>query len=317
MIKRNPLPKPIVEIAWMQKLHQYMEEQGYVRVLESTSAFDTHPTVIALSDYGGEAERCNYLTYAFLYAGYSRLLQWHADILSLKKKRFDDNRTIRYKNLNDKKRQDALSEWLALANSLLGYLIVVAVHKQIPHLFIDKTGKSLRETLTSIGFPGYSDAVAERTLRILHILCYFAALMLKPTKKLLWKTDEDNVAGSGGETTRLENLGELFRRVMNLYIAHPLAGLGYAVSLIGDERRFFEDGLSIPDLAAGACADYFSEAPELSKYRRPEIILWLANENVPLQKFIFRFDYVGPGPSIKIKEVRLKKKQTSNTNNGG
>lgn len=307
MIKRAPLPKPIAVIPWMRELHQYMEKQGYVCALESTTAFDDHPTVIALSDYGGEASHCSYLTYAFLYAGYKALRQWHENILRLKMDRFGDGRTMSYKDLRDRKRQAALLAWLALADSLQGYLIVVAIHKQIPYLFNNATGQSLVETLAFLGFPGYRKAVAEKTLRVLHMLCYFAALMLKPEKKFLWKTDEDDIAGSGGCSPRLRYLGELFRRVMNLYVSHPLAEFGYAVDLTGDELRFFEDGLSLPDLAAGACADLFSRAQQLRSYRREEIISWLANEETLLPKIIFRFDYVRPGPSFRIREVRLRR----------
>ena len=307
MIKRDPLPKPIALIPWMRELHQYMERQGYVSVLESATAFDDHPTVIALSDYGGDANHCSYLTYAFLYAGYKALRQWHEQILRLKIARCGDERTIRYKDLRDTKRQTMLPEWLSLANSLPGYLIVGAVDKRIPNLFIDATGQELAETFASLGLSGYTSAVAEKTLRVLHMLCYFAALMLRPEKKFLWKTDEDDIAGSGGYSPRLRYLGELYRGVMNMYIAHPLVEFGYAVDLTGDELRFFEDGLSLPDLAAGACADYFSQARQLHLYRREEIVLWLANEETLLQKIIFRFDCVGRGPSFKIKEVRFRK----------
>jgi hypothetical protein len=199
-----------------------------------------------------------------------------------------------------------LPEWLNLANSLPGYLIVVAVDKRIPHLFVDATGRELAETFASLGLSGYTSTVAEKTLRVLHMLCYFAALMLRPEKKFLWKTDEDDIAGSGGYSPRLRYLGELYRGVMNMYIAHPLVEFGYAVNLTGDELRFFEDGLSLPDLAAGACADYFSRARQhLYRYRRKEIILWLANEKTKLQKIFFRFDCVGPGPRFTINEVKF------------
>jgi len=59
MIKRNPLPCPIVEIPWMQKLHRFMEDPEYTN-LGSTTAFRGHPTVVALSDCGGAANRCRY-----------------------------------------------------------------------------------------------------------------------------------------------------------------------------------------------------------------------------------------------------------------
>lgn len=262
------------------------------QILMDTSIFEDHPTVVALSDYGGDANRCQYYTYAFLYTGWRSLETWHRGILNLKRERFGDSRTMRYKDLGDRLRQQALPDWLLLADGLPGHLVVIAVDKGIRHLF-KLEGKRLSEGLESEGLPGYSEDVAEKTLRVLHMLCYFAHFMVEPQSKFFWRTDEDEIAGSGGESVRQKRLGELFRRVLNLYIAHSLARVGYAAEFEDDELRIFEDGLSLPDLAAGALADLFTPGAEeyVAVKNREEILLWLARKKGSLNKFLFRLDF--------------------------
>jgi hypothetical protein len=287
------LPSPRREIPWLNAIDRFLRRHGYTQSLLDTSIFKNHLTIVALSDYGGDLDRCQYHTYAFLYTGWHSLKRWHDKVLDLKKKRFRDNRTIRYKDLGDGRRQKALPEWLSLADELPGHLIVITVDKRIHHLFKVK-GMSLAEAFQSEGFSGYPDDIAEKTVRVLHILCYFAHFMIRPKNLFFWKTDEDEIAGSGGESIRREQLGKLFCRILNLYIPYSLNRVGYAAEL-EDEQRIFEDGLSLPDLSAGALADFFT--PGAEKYvvkvkNRKEILLWLARKGTALHKLMFRLDFV-------------------------
>jgi hypothetical protein len=226
------IPSGIRENLWIGEIDRLLRESGYIQSLNDTSIFKNHPTIVALSDYGGYVGRCRYCTYAFLYAGWRSLERWHIEILQQSL----GNLKIKYSNLRQGRQQKALREWLELADKLPGHLLVIAVDKRIRHLFRVE-GMGLSKVLEVEDFPGYSDDVAERTARVLHMLCYFAHFMAKPCNRFFWKTDEDGIAGSGGESIRKQQLGKLFRRILNLYIAHPLEKVGYAVDLKGGSSR--------------------------------------------------------------------------------
>lgn len=286
-------PSPRREIPWINAIDRFLKRHGHTQTLLDMSIFEDHPTIVALSDYGGDANRCQYYTYAFLYTGWHSLEEWHQETLKLKEERFGDNRTITYKDLREEARQHALPNWLSIADGLSGHLIVIAVDKRVPHLF-KLEGKSLSEALDSEGLSGYPEGVAEKTLRVLHMLCYFAYFMVRSQNKFFWKTDEDEIAGSGGKSVRHEQLGELFQRILNLYFTYSIATVGYAAKLEDYEQRLFEDGLSLPDLAAGALADFFTPGAEeyVEVKNREEILLWLTRKDTALRKLMFRLDFV-------------------------
>lgn len=286
------LPRDWADFAAIDEM---LRRNGINAMLSNREVFSGHPTIMVLSDYSGDARGCEYRTYSFLFVGWKSLQQWHISTSELRTTALE-NRIPEYKKLGDHNRQQALKRWLSLADGIHGFLVTIAVHKQVRIFRVEGTG--LGEALESEGFGGWPDKTAERMARILHFLWFFARHMVAESSKLFWKSDEDSIAGSGGNSPRLQQLGSLLVRIGNLYLPHAVAEIGYAVGRSVDSPdRMLENALSIPDLAAGVLADFFSlqRSENVRKHGREEILHWFAVRGSSLVRFIIRVDPAGIG----------------------
>ena len=292
---QDAIPDPVAEIPWLRELHEALTEDGSLDAIRNAVHFGPLRSVAVVSDYGGEHVGSEYKTYSFLFAAFEALQAWHERILQLKSRCFPDMRTIEYKKLGERLRQQALPEWLDLASRMPASIVTVAVQRDIDYLFLPTEG-DLRQVLQDQGFSGYSLPVARKLIRIVHFMCFFASRVFGERHRVFWHTDRDSISGSGSSTLRAQ-LGAILYRVAKLYFSELPEHMGYSDGL-DDPERLFEDALSLPDLTAGALADKFTESREELAHSkgRASILRWIADDQKNLCHLTIRFDSHDPTP---------------------
>lgn len=295
MSNQSNAPNPREEIPWLRELDSALLASGTLASIREAVHFGPLNSVAVVSDYGGEHPGSDYVTYSFLFAAFEALHAWHDRIVQLKQEHFPDERTIEYKKLGDRLRQEALPAWLSLAGRLPGSLVTVAIQKEIDYLFLPSEG-DLKWVLEAEGFAGYSLPVARKLIRILHFLCYFASHIFGAEQRVFWHTDRDSISGSGNDAL-LSQLGMILSRIARLYFSDLPEHMGYSDGL-NEPDRLFKDALSLPDLTAGVLADKFTHSREESAHgkSRESILRWIADEEKNLRHLIIRFDSHSPAP---------------------
>ncbi len=88
-------------------------------------------TILIGSDYGGQHAASHLEAFGFLFADGDRLGLWEEGRRELRKRYLPNARRMSFKTLNDRKRMEALPQFLTAADQLHGLLLVVLVDKKI------------------------------------------------------------------------------------------------------------------------------------------------------------------------------------------
>ena len=147
------------------------------------------------SDYGGEHRAARYQTISFLISDIADCAAWNSNRAQVRSQLLPDRRRMAYKNLGDGVRRRALPAFLDIANALPGVLITFIVHKLVRSLFSTNTRIDVSE-LESTPLEGLSTEVAEKALRVVHLLSLLLAGFSAPGQNVLWATDEDSIAAN-------------------------------------------------------------------------------------------------------------------------
>ncbi len=128
--------------------------------------------------------------------------------------------------------------------------------------------------------------MAEKMIRILHVVCYWIAVLSVGGQKILWMTDNDAIAAN---ESKMEALGRLLAGILAIYTENKYQVLGYARPFSeSKEDHNPSDLLSLPDLAAGAVESLFT-----AKRLNPDPLVedgtnavpeWLAYQGIGLKK---------------------------------
>lgn len=200
------------------------------------------------SDYGGEHHEASYQTIAFLIADIADLAMWQLERERIRRTFLPDGRRMAFKNLNDRVRRRALENFLRAADQLPGLLATFAISKSLGSLFV----KDIRLSPAVLELEVLRDlpsSVAEKLLRVVHLLSLLIAGVSAPGQDLLWATDEDSIAAN---PARVRHLVAALTRVASHCLPHDLRHLRVATANQDKGDLSLEDLLAIPDIAAGA-----------------------------------------------------------------
>lgn len=200
------------------------------------------------SDYGGEHQNANYQTLTFLIADVAACARWVRVWAPWRKRLLPDRRRMAYKSLNDGVRARALFPLLETANRLPGLLVTFAFSRAVRSVFAadGNLDTSQLEFAPLREFPG---PVAEKFMRVTHVLGLLLAGLSAPGQDVLWVTDEDSIAAN---PTRVRHLCDALAFASSHCLGHSLRHLRVATSKQDSGDLSLEDLLAIPDLAAGA-----------------------------------------------------------------
>ena len=226
--------------------------RGTKRIVEATIPGRLPGThLISATDYSGTHSRSRFWVCSCLFADADLSPTWPALRLAVRKRFLNDGRRMAYKALNDRRRQQALPDFLRAADSLTGLLCTVAVDKSYKWM---GSSPSVVQTLTRQGVltARWGAPAFEIMSRVVMLWALLLSCVCRPEQHITWITDEDDIAANDD---RLTDLLEWAGRYSNLFINHKMGELAVNTTAIDTGDRGFEDFVSIPDLGAGMMAD--------------------------------------------------------------
>lgn len=248
-------------------------------------------SVFCFSDYAGDRQSDQNNVYSFLFFDYKQSAEFkrETEALRAKESHWSHHSFIEYKKIpSDQVRSRILPDFLKIADSLQGALIVIFVDKEIESIFEAKGKTELAQILKDEGFGEWKSHIAEKLCQVMLFQSYFASKFVNNKQKYFWYSDRDAINDEGN--ARIEYVGKLLGRFLDLLEAYPNF-TGYATNLENDAPdNYFGDILSIPDLVSGATLEYFEKqyGPEKVKGTTNEILKWFSEPSRSLQKIHIR-----------------------------
>lgn len=268
------------------------------------------------SDYGATHGAAPYDWIGLLITDMRQCESWLQKRAEIRRVGLPDGRRISYKTLGDSKRSQILAPFLRAADHIQGLLVLIYFERKIKSLFRQEGYLDLSDP-SMAPLSSWKHPQAEKLLRIIHFILFFAAALSQPGQHLVWITDEDEIVPN---ERRMRDLIELTMRVASHYVPHTLGYLRFATAGVEDESRFIEDLVSLPDLAGGGLAAAFDEMRRTDQLPRGDLIVplpsrlsakalllshWFADYSRPLKRMIWRIDTVPDSTSLALSEVRF------------
>lgn len=268
------------------------------------------------SDYGGEHSGAAYQTISFLISDMADCASWQSRREGFRARYLLDGRRMAFKNLNDVVRQRALDSFLNSANQLPGLLAVFAIAKSVQSLFLKK-GRLKASDLEMESLCKLSPPVAEKLLRVVHLLALLIAGLSAPSQDLLWVTDEDTIAANAN---RVRILVDVFARVSSHCLPHGMRHMRVATSKQDKGDLSVEDILSITDIAAGGISavmekmlgtrgaplsGFFLPAPTDLPGKTKRVLDWFADNTQPLRRVVIIIDEEPVNRHLRATHLRM------------
>lgn len=243
------------------------------------------------SDYSGEHRDSKFYTYTFLATAHGALFWFAEQMEALRHQHFRDkyDKEISYKDIQWGGIKRSLKDYLTFADKIPGLLLTVVVDKKIKSFFSEDS-KAMRELLINSGFGEWKPHVAEKLLRITHLMAYIIALLSKEGQKIFWMSDHDSIVESNDISA-----SRIVSSLLPEYGRKELGVFGFATPF-AERSLMYLDALSLTDLTAGALQNYFTQdkvtVGKLQvRNEEADITDWLGHQSF-LKKHCVMFRYV-------------------------
>jgi hypothetical protein len=214
---------------------------------------DSRELLIAC-DFGGSHKGAKYEAFAFLVGAITGSAAWMKERQRVRQSFLSDGRRMAYKNLNDKKRQQALLPFLEAANMYPGNLFVFLISKEIHQLFDNPGDQKL--------FPELIEAIQtwrpkpfRRLLLTATLGSILVSCLSSPLQDILWLTDQDEIAPNPNQH---DHAGHVIHHCISTYAPANSGVLAFLTTEANIDNCMTEDVVAIPDLAAGSLVDALS-----------------------------------------------------------
>lgn len=266
------------------------------------------------SDYSGEHQNASYQTLSFLIADIVACARWVQIWKPSRERLLPDRRRMAYKSLNDRLRAHALLPLLETADRLPGLLATFAFSRSIRSMFT-ADGRLETSQLEFAPLRKFSAPLAEKFMRVVHVLSVLLAGLSAPGQDVLWVTDEDSIAAN---PDRVRHLCDALAFASSQCLSHDLQHLRVATSKQDSGDLSLEDLLAIPDLAAGALSLSMDlmfgkrGAPPTGFWLPPSqnvsgktrrILDWFSDNTQPLRRFVIVIDET---PTRQLRATHLR-----------
>ena len=227
-------------------------------VLPNLSVFNNNAVGI-FSDYSGESSG-SYYTYSVLLCGFNFISVFNDKMKRIREQYKLGSKEIAYKHFGKGQILASLPDYLSAADTLPGFLCTVAVDKKIRTLFgpqDSSTSKRLAQILDDAGLGGRKPREVEKLLRIVHMTAFLIAVLATDGQKIFWMTDNDSICAN---PVQHDSMMQLLQRVLPIYV-RPGTDFPILGGALPFQPRSVEmnDLLSLPDVFAGAIAQYLSK----------------------------------------------------------
>jgi hypothetical protein len=270
-------------------------ERDYPLLMPDVSAGQK---LVLASDYGGQHDLATHKSYAFLLADVDHSQEWERARDRFRRERLSDGRRISYEALRDRIQRDALPEFLAAADRIVGVVATFLVDRQLETLLTGTVKEGIAAALPA-ELPSPPAAVLEDMIRVAHFITLLLGGLSREGQGVQWITDQDAIVENG---TRQRQMNAVLNAVSGAYELPRLSYFRAGSTASPDPTRIVEDLASIPDLTAGALAAVLEERPEILIGLRAGLIVpraenipdkanrllgWLAWERAPLKRWTF------------------------------
>lgn len=241
-----------------------------------------------LTDYSGTSGRHCYKVYSFLIFSRSQSPDWPQLRHDLRK-RFPDRRRISYKALSPSSHlQSQLEPFLSIAETLAAWCVTVAVHESFKKLVTeDKSCLAVWQQIAKLE-GSWKPPQFENVLRIVHFLSLLLAEIIGNSVRIEWISDQDDIFANDAKCS---DVTSVLRLCLGSYVPNAMGRILVGTSEIDTGHRGIEDLLAIPDLAAGAVADFTNARDKKDDLPDKAITIakWLRHSSGPLSKCSIEF----------------------------
>jgi hypothetical protein len=258
--------------------------------------------LMVVCDIGGSLKQQAFETFSFLVVDLDRNGVWLQQQRAFRQQVLPHRRRMAFKALNDAIRRRALAPFLTLAENLTGVLVTFAIHKnERPAL---GNGGATREELEDCWKP----SVINRVMWLAYLGAFLVSGLSAPGQDVLFIIDEDEVAANVGQLTKLT---ELFGQAVSNQQGPMLGHLRVGTTRSDDGSYGLEDLAALPDLAAGATAEFIcalatnglgplspliQRMPSRISWKTHAIMAWVTNTSDSLARFVCLIDGVPGSP---------------------
>lgn len=256
--------------------------------------------LMIVCDIGGSLKRQSFETFSFLVVDLDRNNDWLQQHRSFRHHVLPHRRRIAFKALNDAIRRRALVPFLNLATKLTGALVTFAIHKRERPVI--GGGGASQEELAACWKP----SVIDRVVWTIYLGAFLVSGFSAAGQDVLFIFDEDEIAAN---PTQLTKLTELFGRAVSNQQGPMMGHLRVGTTRSDDGSYSLEDLAALPDLAAGATAEFISalatngfgpmstliqRMPSCVSWKAQAIMAWLNSSGGSLSRLVCLIDGV-PG----------------------
>jgi hypothetical protein len=260
------------------------------------------PTLLVAADYGGSHKESLYETLGFLVVDLAFIWLWDEFRQKIRKDYLGDGRKISFKDLRDRQRAKAIVPFLRASNTIPGLIIVFAIGKNLSNILSEPCPD--RDT-SVIELSCWNKTSFSKLSRISILGALLVACMSAPNQNILWFSDQDEIAPN---ESKIRDATKIVAHYISHLCPHPLKHLRFGTTSCDDGTFQIEDLAAIPDLAAGALSEIFSQmkkdrntpasqillpAPKTISEKSQMIAGWLADGPHPLRKMIVMVDKIG------------------------
>jgi hypothetical protein len=253
-----------------------------------------------LCDIGGSQKSQPFETYSFLLLDLDQNPYWLHGQAEFRKRVFLQRRRMAFKAMNDGARRRALRPFLQLSEVLNGVLVTFAIHKtERPEIGF---GGSAEDELAAVWKP----AVIDRLMWMVYLGAFLVSGLSVGGQDVMFILDEDEVAANVPQLTKLT---EIFGRAVANQQGPMMGHLRCGTTKSDDGSLALEDLAALPDLAAGAAAEFvcafatesagplspfLQRLPSSVSWKTRMIMPWLLSSGRSLERMICLIDGV-PG----------------------
>ena len=243
--KRNPLPL----MPWLKLLDEQLAKisENHPCALPMFQGND----VWVFSDYSGQQKGSEFTVIAALLMDADASPEWPRARAEVRCRFLSDARCMSFKGLNDKHKRAALVPFLETADMLSGLLAVVAIHKDVQCLCSGEGAVSTYDGILQLE-GRWNKKSFESMLRI----CHFVSLLvagLTVQREVIWITDQDEFIANEPKT---HDVARIAAGILTAYAPYPRRTVQFGSTAIDKADRGLEDLTAVPDIVAGATAEF-------------------------------------------------------------
>ncbi len=247
-------------------------------------------------DIGGSQKGQRYETFAFLIHDLDRSQAWLSGQRQLRAAVMRHHRRMAFKAMNDRLRRRSLIPFLELAEHLDGFLVTFAVDKGArPHMMLDD---DLHADLATVWKP----SVIPRLTWIAYLGAFLISGFAAVGQNVMFILDEDEVAAN---VLQLTKLTDFFAQICAWHGGPIMGHLRCGTAKSDDGSLQLEDLVALPDLAAGASAEFLwtldrdgagimspllQRLPKALSWKSRIIMPWLLHEGGSLDRILCIID---------------------------